>query len=218
MSTGRSKKQANHTDSAIRSVTVIAGEPGTSGRSIYKEIGEDVYFYVSGSRDVDGVEEKRVAVFGGDVVISGSLRVEGCELTGSFNFDCDTLELTGSIDVEGVGRFTENISTTNITTLEGDPFFVAGTGLVLSTAASGQITVSAKDNITWNEKLTGDVDGMNKEFLLSGQPVSSNSLMVFMNGVLQEFGSMNDFTLDGAKVVFINAPPVGSKIIATYSK
>lgn len=217
MSTGRSKKQANHADGAIRSVTVLAGEPGAS-KSIYREIGEDVYFYVSGSKDATNVEEKRVAVFGGDVVISGSLRVEGCELTGSFNFDCDTLELTGSIDVDGVGRFTENISTTNITTLDGDPFFVTGAGLVLSTAASGQITISAKDNITWNEKLTGDVDGMNKEFLLSDQPASSNSLMVFMNGVLQEFGSMNDFTLDGAKVVFINAPPVGSKIIATYSK
>ena len=175
-----------------------------------------VYFYVSGSRDESHPEDRNVAVFGGDVVISGSLKVEGCELTGSFSFDCDTLELTGSIEVEGTGLFTDGIATTSITLPNGDPFFASGAGISLTVAPSGQLSFSS--NIVWNERLIGEANGSNNEFLLNNSPYSSETLMVFVNGVLQEVGSMNDFVLEGSKIVFITPPPVGSKVLATYSK
>jgi hypothetical protein len=204
--------------------TLVVGDSATY-RPVYENIGKDVYFYVSGSRgdkhnklvkgsmDID----RRVAVFGGDVVISGSLRVEGGELAGSFDFDCDTLEITGSVEVEGTGRFTSGISTTDITTLNGDAFFVAGNGIALtSDPSSGQITIA--QNIEWNERLSGIIDGENLTFMTAHMPASTTTIMVFLNGVLQESGAEADFTISGNTVTFNIAPPVGSKVTATYSR
>jgi len=215
---------ANH-----KTRTLIVGD-SSSKRPVYENIGKDVYFYVSGSRLTSGngkgsskdIIDRRVAVFGGDVVISGSLRVEGGELAGSFDFDCDFLELTGSLDVQGAGQFTEGVATSEITTTFGDPFFVAGSGITLSSDAStGQITItsnSSVQNIEWNEKLMGTADGTNSVFMTAYTPTSSTTIMVFLNGVLQEVGDAADFTISGNSVTFSVPPPPDSKVVATYSK
>lgn len=206
--------------------TLIVGETRTT-RSVYKDIGKDVYFYVSGSKNTkdNGLtqgsmdDDRRVAVFGGDVVISGSLKVEGGELAGSFDFDCDSLELTGSLDVEGTGSFTAGVAVTNITTLAGDPFFIAGSGISFSTALSGQTTISSTStSIEWNERLSGTADGSNDTFTLAYTPSSSTSLMVFVNGILQESGVQEDYTISGSTITFNSAPRPDSKITATYSR
>ena len=214
-------------DDAIKSVTntqVTRIPSDTSYKAPFADIGKDVYWYVSGSKEVSNVniEDRAVAVFGGDVVISGTLRVEGCELTGSFNFDCDTLELTGSIEVEGNGRFTEAIATTDITTLIGDPFFIAGAGITLSSnPTTGQLTITSNSsiqNIEWNEKLSGTANGTNTSFVLAHVPSSPTSIMVFVNGVLQEAGVFADFIISGSTITFNNPPNAESKITATYSR
>jgi hypothetical protein len=213
-------------DNAIRSITniqvvSIPQDASVSYKAPFANIGSDVYWYVSGSKDIKNPQNpnRHVAVFGGDVVISGSLHVEGCELSGSFNFDCDTLELTGSIDVAGTGKFTNSVSTTNITTLLGNPFFVAGTGVSFAIAGDGQITISATTtDIEWNERLIGDADGSNTIFTLAYTPVSSNTIMVFLNGVLQEAGASADFVISGNTITFNNPPPPESKITSTYSR
>lgn len=220
------RKQAS-TDLAIRSNTLIQSIYVTTSsisRSPYIEIGKDVSWYVSGSKNITSVDtaNRRVAVFGGDVIISGSLRVENCELSGSFNFDCDTLELTGSIDVMGTARFTENVATPNLITLLGNQFLTAGTGLSSSIAADGQITMSLSSSFTstieWNERLSGTTDGSNVLFVLTYQPINSTSLMIFMNGILQEPGANADFTIVNTNVTFNVAPLIDSKISATYSR
>ena len=224
MSTSNRKKES--TDLAIRSNTLIESiyvATSSISRSPYIEIGKDVSWYVSGSKNITSADatNRRVAVFGGDVIISGSLRVESCELSGSFNFDCDTLELTGSIDVMGTARFTENVATPNLITLLGNQFLTAGTGLSSSIAADGQITMSLSSSIStleWNDRLSGTTDGSNTLFVLTYQPVNSTSLMVFINGILQEPGANADFTIVNTNVTFNVAPPVDSKISATYSR
>ena len=223
----KSIKSLTPIDDAIRSVTntqvvYVPLSASKAYKAPFADIGSDVYWYVSGSKHVKGAEHKAVAVFGGDVVISGSLHVEGCELTGSFNFDCDILELTGSIDVQGPGKFTDGVGTSNITTLAGDPFFVAGTGISISSdPITGQLTVtsnSSVQNIEWNEKLSGLADGVNVVFTTAWTPASSTTIMVFVNGVLQEAGADADFTISGNTVTF-NGPPIeGSKVTATYSR
>jgi len=215
-------------DDAIRSITNtqithVPENPSLSFKAPFSNIGKDVYWYISGSKEVKGASDpnRQVAVFGGDVIISGSLHVEGCNLTGSFNFDCDALELTGSLEVEGTGEFTAGVATTDITTLGGDPFFVAGSGISISVAPSGQITITATtgvSNLEWNEKLTGTANGINEIFTLIYAPSTPTSIMVFMNGVLQEAGATADFTISGSTITFNNPPPVESKITATYSR
>lgn len=222
----QSDRKKESTDLAIRSNSLVESvymPPSKMARSPFSDIGKDVTWYVSGSKNVVSSQGfgRRVAVFGGDVVISGSLRVDGCELSGSFNFDCDILELTGSIDVMGTARFTENVATSNLTTLLGNQFLAAGTGLSSSISADGQIIMSLSSSpstIEWNDKLSGTTDGSNALFVLTHQPVNSTSLMVFINGILQEFGAEADFIISGSNVTF-NFPPItNSKITATYSR
>lgn len=217
-----SKKTRQLKDDAIYSVSQLAvrkvpENAAIKAKSPFAEIGEDVYFYVSGTIDGRPAVDRRVAVFGGDVVISGSLRVEGCELTGSFNFDCDILELTGTIDVQGQGKFTDGVLTSDIRTTAGDPFFSGGSGINLSTDPfTGQLTIAS--TLVWNEKLGGEADGVNSSFTTVYTPTSSETLMVFVNGVLQTAGETSDFTVVGNTIIF-NAPPtINSKIVATYTK
>lgn len=208
-------------DDSIESVTQVAITKRSSRMkeviSPYASIGRDVVWYVSGS--IDGVmpENRAVAVFGGDVVVSGSLRVEGGELAGSFNFDVDVLELTGSLEVQGSGIFTTGI-TGSITKLPDGSSYVVGTGAVsVTTASNGQIVVFA-NAIEWNERV-GYGDGSNTVFLLNHEPLDERSVMLFVNGVLQEKDeSSADFSITGSTITFNYVPPSESKITATYAR
>lgn len=228
MSNANSAHARNKTISngTVESSTQIAitkkPDNGKTIRSPYAAIGQDVVWYVSGS--IDGgrheelsLENRAVAVFGGDVVVSGSLRVEGGELAGSFNFDCDVLELTGSLEVQGNGVFTTGI-TGSITRLpDGSSFMTAGGGITILTASNGQVSISTP-TIEWNERL-GYGDGTTHVFDLDYEPNNPQTIMIFVNGVLQERDEGTaDFSVDGATVTFNYVPPPGSKITATYAR
>jgi hypothetical protein len=203
-------------NSVQHSATLVAGGNKSAG-SIYESIGKDVYFYVSGSHDVNSLAERRVAVFGGDVVISGSLTVEGGELAGSFAFDADILELTGSIQVDGSGHFTGGISGSLTRLADGSPYLVSGPGVSITTGSTGQITISTSV-IEWNEAL-GVGDGTNRFFNLAYEPINSRALMVFVDGVLQEEDNgTSDFSLSGSTIEFTFPPDINCKIKATYSR
>jgi hypothetical protein len=131
----------------------------------------------------------------------------------------------------GESSFTYN-KTTNTLTVDnlsgsltrlsnGSSYLVAGTGVTISSGSSGQITITnASPSITleWNERLSGTVDGVNTTFTLAHTPVSSQTIMVFLNGMLLEQGAGNDFTIAGSTVTLSEAPLPDSKIIATYSR
>jgi hypothetical protein len=208
-------------DNSTKSFTQVAvtQKPviGKEIQSPYSSIGKDVIWYVSGSIDGTTPENKAVAVFGGDVVVSGSLRVEGGELAGSFNFDVDVLELTGSLEVQGNGIFTTGI-TGSLTRLPDGGAFIAGAGGVsISTASNGQVVVFT-NAIEWNERV-GYGDGSSKIFSLSYEPADSQSVMLFVNGVLQERDEETaDFHIEGSTITFNYTPEASAKITATYAK
>lgn len=129
-------------DSALKSFSIVAGQPGNTG-SLYNNVGSDVYFYVSGSRNTTNLERRNVAVFGGDLVVSGNLKLEGCDLTGSFSFDCDALELTGSLEVQGKGIFTQGISGSLTRLPDGTSYLIAGDNIAIVSESNGPITISA---------------------------------------------------------------------------
>lgn len=218
----RNKEAANGTIESSTQVAITRKpETGKMIRSPYAAIGQDVVWYVSGSIDSKdtgvSLENRAVAVFGGDVVVSGSLRVEGGELAGSFNFDCDVLELTGSIEVQGNGVFTTGITGSLTTLPSGDSFLAGSGGINIVTSSSGQVVIST-DVIEWNERL-GYGDGATHIFGLNYQPSNPVAIMIFVNGVLQERDEGTaDFSLSGSTVTFNYVPPPGSKITATYSR
>jgi hypothetical protein len=99
--------------------------------------------------------------------------------------------------------------------------FEAGAGISISTSAGGVVTISSTSevqDIIWNERLTGEVDGDNSVFYLSSVPSAPDTIMIFLNGLLQEQGPAADFTLSENAVTMFSPPQVGSKLTATYSK
>ncbi|MBF6595805.1 MAG: hypothetical protein IVW51_15380 [Thermaceae bacterium] len=114
--------------------------------------------------------------------------------------------------------------------------YIAGNGLQLVTAtfsvvpvASSGITVSGagvgidasiiqrKADIIVRETPSGTVNGSNTAFALANTPVVGSE-QVYLNGVLQEPGAGNDYTISGANITFITAPVTGDRIRVSYLK
>jgi len=61
----------------------------------------------------------------------------------------------------------------------------------------------------------GLVDGNNKDFTLSRTPSPPMSLMLHVNGLLQQGGG-NDYSVSGNVVHFTSAPTADSTLLASY--
>lgn len=70
-------------------------------------------------------------------------------------------------------------------------------------------------NFIDHEKPIGVVDGINKTFELSTNP-KPGSDHVYLNGLLQDFGEYNDYTINGKTIIFNEAPTYMSKITCSY--
>jgi hypothetical protein len=68
-----------------------------------------------------------------------------------------------------------------------------------------------------NETPSGTVNGSNTDFVLTATPVSGKE-MVYLNGILQESGSGNDYTISTATITFSTAPATADKVRVTYWK
>lgn len=73
------------------------------------------------------------------------------------------------------------------------------------------------DQFGYNETPSGVIDGVNKTFMLLRAPNPPNSLDLFLNGLLQDQGVGGDYTLSANVITFMNAPPMGSTILASYN-
>lgn len=96
---------------------------------------------------------------------------------------------------------------------------IAGTGI---TATNGVLSADAvADNLVEAdikfENLSADVDasGYAGVHTLSNTPIT-NSVQIFLNGLLQEEGSGKDYTLSGTTVTFATQPVSGDIILAHY--
>jgi hypothetical protein len=56
---------------------------------------------------------------------------------------------------------------------------------------------------------TGAVNGVNKVFTLPVAPLAGQIVLVFLNGVLQNPGVSNDYTISGSTITFNTAPASG---------
>lgn len=117
-------------------------------------VGSDVFFYVSGTKGLDGSAGK-VSVFGGDMVVSGNIDITdgNVEITGSlyvsgvFDIMADTIEVTGTVyATQGFSG-----SLTNLT--DGTSFIAAGDNITVTSASNGQITITGMSSapMLWTE-------------------------------------------------------------------
>lgn len=64
---------------------------------------------------------------------------------------------------------------------------------------------------------SGAINGANVTFTLANTP-TAGSEHVYLNGVLQESGAGNDYTITGAVITYLGAPLTGEKVRVTYRK
>lgn len=106
-------------------------------------------------------------------------------------------------------------STAFVTLIVASP--AAGTWdfqLCIASGAGGGLTAS---NFVTRETPTGLVNGSNTTYTLANTPTSGTE-SVFLNGILQEPGAGNDYTISGATITYLAAPVSGDKIRVSYMK
>lgn len=109
--------------------------------------------------------------------------------------------------------------------LTGSLIYFSATGVSseLGIGSTGQVLKVVGGIPTWVTPLTlavretpsGTVDGSNATFTLAHTP-SSGTESVYLNGVLQEPGAGNDYTISGGTITMLTAPVSGSRLRVTY--
>lgn len=98
------------------------------------------------------------------------------------------------------------------TTLSGDISSVSSAGAV--TLAS---TVMKTNNYVVRETPSGLVNGSNTTYVLANTPISGTE-EVYLNGIQQEPGAGNDYTISSSTITFLSAPASGDKVRVSYLK
>jgi hypothetical protein len=99
----------------------------------------------------------------------------------------------------------------------------AGAGISISNGA-GSITISTTGVLTSSSYVTreipsGTINGSNATFVLAFTPTSGTE-MVFVNGILQNVGAGNDYTISGTTITFLSGaiPQTGDIVLVSYLK
>lgn len=79
---------------------------------------------------------------------------------------------------------------------------------------TGSLTAS---NFVDKEAPSGSINGSNVTFVLANTPVAGSE-HVYMNGVLQDVGAGNDYTISTATITMLTVPLTGEKIKVSYRK
>jgi hypothetical protein len=91
-----------------------------------------------------------------------------------------------------------------------------GNGTAISAATAGTDYMAPSDFIV-RETPSGTVNGSNTAFTLANTPLSGTE-QVFLNGMLQEPGAGNDYTISGTSITYLSAPASGDRIRVSYYK
>ncbi len=100
-------------------------------------------------------------------------------------------------------------------------FCTSNQGGTLGTTAVTFVQVNAAgltaSNFVDKEIPSGAINGSNTTFTLANTPVSGSEHL-YLNGVLQESGAGNDYTISGVTITMATAPLSGEKLRASYRK
>lgn len=86
-----------------------------------------------------------------------------------------------------------------------------------ATLSAGVLNIPNYGTPTFNQSApSGSINGSNTSFTLSPTPAASANVNCFLNGLQQQQGSGNDYTISGATITYLTAPPTGSKLICLW--
>lgn len=89
-------------------------------------------------------------------------------------------------------------------------------GMAVTAKMIRDIQEATQVSLVTRETPTGTINGSNTAFTLADTP-SSGSERVYLNGVLQNQGASNDYTISGNTITFITAPLTGDILLVDYS-
>ena len=144
------------------------------------------------------------------------------QLSGSVNGVNDTFSLAHTPEVPAdVLLFIDGLLQR-----QGDDFVLTGSSVTVVYPPVNPTTLLAKytyraftsssANIMWIDIPTGDVNGVNDQFILSNTPDPASALMFYVNGLLQKQGATEDYAVLNDTVTMSYVPLSGSNVTATY--
>lgn len=114
-------------------------------------------------------------------------------------------EISGDATSNGSNALTLATVNANVGSFTNASITVNGKGLI--TAASSGAAPAQNQGAP-----TGTINGSNTTFTLSPSPTAAPNVNCFENGVQQRQGSGNDYTISGATITYLAAPPTGTTI------
>ncbi|RFS16998.1 hypothetical protein [Emticicia sp. C21] len=143
----------------------------------------------------------------------GGQIIAGAGLTKSGN----TLDIgTASVSRIVVNADTIDLATTAVVPNSGyNTFTVDAYGRITAASTISYITIAA--NRITREIPVGLKNNSNTSFLLAFTPTAGTE-EVFLNGLLQEPGGQNDYTISGNNIIMNSAPVSDDKLVVSYFK
>lgn len=124
------------------------------------------------------------------------------------------LDAAGAIVVSGSGIAVAVGAATGLQ-ITSNSLGIKLNGSSLTLGASGLSVTNPTPSFADRETPSGSVDGSNTSFGLAHTPTAGTE-MVFLNGILQEPGAGNDYTISGATITYLTAPVSGDRLRVTY--
>lgn len=144
----------------------------------------------------------------GDLNVTGIYRVGGTQIALSNLSDGATALRT---------NVSKNVTTgTTLTIDSGATLNVAGTFQLAGTSVTATAAeLNAVGVIVVRETPSGTLNGSNVTFTLASTPIAGSE-EVFLNGLLQEPGAGNDYTISGAVITYLAAPLAADRLRVSY--
>jgi len=195
--------------------------------------GNGIVQNVDGSLELN-VDDSSIEIASGEVLQVKALGITNAMLAGSIadtklaedyiktsEVDDSTIEFNGgTLNVKALGITNSEIAEDTIAESKLDIHNAPSTGQVLGYTANGLEWVSGTSgNVNESdiqvENESANCNGATTDFTLDNTPIT-NSVQVFLNGLLQEEGSGKDYTLSGTTVAFADAPLTNDILIIHY--
>lgn len=217
-------EDANSSTDMTAGVTVFISEGTTQGNSSWSLTTDDPIDLGTSSIEFTQVAGGSLYVAGAGLALNGStFNVVAADTSLTINADSiqvrindASLEVSNGLRVKqgtaGQVYIANASGVLTPTTLSGEVASVGATGAV--TLSTGVMRVNG---YVVRETPTGLVNGSNTAFVLASTPVSGSE-HVYLNGILQDVGAGNDYTISGATITFAEAPTTGDKVRASYLK
>lgn len=221
-----------YVDTAVTGLLDFKGSTDASGNPNYPAASKGDTYVVTVAGKVGGAAGKSVDV--GDMYLATADNAGGTEAAVGASWSVLEHNLVGALlsannlsDLANAGTARTNLGGTTV----GQAVFTAAnpsavrffrvnadnTVSLLDAAAFRTAIGAAGGTFVNRETPSGTVNGTNTDFTLASTP-NSGTEMVFVNGILQDAGAGNDYTISGATLTFLSgAIPSGTdKIRVSY--